>query len=524
MVCLSVAALVFLSGQAPAVAESPYECIGIGGAGGIFTPGASPADPDFMLCSCDMSGCYRSNDGGRSWRLIPFKQICSAIGCKPYFHPTNVNVAVWKDRVTRDKGWTWQPLAKGNAPWGGSQNVTHVACAGEAVLSVCIGTANGLWGNHDGGGSWKEMVSGKGACGGITILPDGTAYAAVGSALYRWVAGRSEPAPVGTEGVSGAIKAVAGGGRADAHVVHLVASGGVYTSTDSGRTWRQSQSNGGVADVVMATNQTSIAYSCDRKNVYVTKDGGATWTSTFKMYSNVELSWVQAEMRWDYYVISNGLNVCPGRAEMVMMTTQAELFVSHDAGGRWRHVINRRVGNAPGGPGGRYQGIGLEVTGSWDYFFDPNDPNRHYCGFSDFGFMRSVDRGKTWSWATRGCPWSNTFYDVAFDPFQKGKMYAATSRRHEVIHWICCTPTNMPGGVCVSEDYAVSWKPLSGLPQKPCCGVEIDREEGRIRSCREKIARKVRRAAGGSIRHNAILDIIRSVPSDPTISEVKSYS
>ena len=39
MVCLSVAALVFLSGQAPAVAESPYECIGIGGAGGIFTPG-----------------------------------------------------------------------------------------------------------------------------------------------------------------------------------------------------------------------------------------------------------------------------------------------------------------------------------------------------------------------------------------------------------------------------------------------------------------------------------------------------
>ncbi len=453
-----------------------YVSLGMGAAGGLFCPGASPVDPNFMLICSDMSGCYRTDDGGKAWRVIHHKEISGATSCKPYFHPTNVKIAVWKDRITRDKGWTWQLLSQGRGPWGGSRDVTHVACAGEGVLAIYVGTANGIWGSHSGGASWKEMA--KGACGGIQILPDGTAYASAGGKLLRWVAGASVPAPVGTEGVEGAVKAVAVGGTRDAHVVHIVASGGVYTSVDSGRTWRKTQSQGGVVDVVMAKNQTDIAYSCDRKSVYVTRDRGGSWKSTFHLRQNVKLSWVQSEIKWGYYVIKNGLNVCDGKGDLVMMSSQGELFISCDAGANWVTPVNERVGNAPDGPGGRYRSIGLECTTTWDYCFDPFEPNRHYICYTDCGFARSVDRGKTWSWAGRGSPWGNTFYGLVFDPFQKGKIYAVCSNKHDIPGWTHVTPPGRSGGgVCISEDFAVSWKPVrSGLPVKPCCGIAIDRK------------------------------------------------
>jgi len=56
-----------LAGAAAPVDDSAYENIGMGGSGGIFAPGASPVDPDFMLTCSDMTGCYRSDDGGRTW-------------------------------------------------------------------------------------------------------------------------------------------------------------------------------------------------------------------------------------------------------------------------------------------------------------------------------------------------------------------------------------------------------------------------------------------------------------------------
>lgn len=48
---------------------------GLGGAGGMFVPSVAPYGPNQMLLACDMSGSYRSVDGGKSWALIHFQQM-----------------------------------------------------------------------------------------------------------------------------------------------------------------------------------------------------------------------------------------------------------------------------------------------------------------------------------------------------------------------------------------------------------------------------------------------------------------
>ncbi|MBN1809981.1 MAG: hypothetical protein JW909_13010 [Planctomycetes bacterium] len=450
--------------------EYVYENIGMGGGGGIFTPAISPVDPKFMLCSSDMSGCYRTYDGGQSWRMTSFHDISGAIGCRPYFHPTNVNVVVWKDRITTDKAQSWKPMARGAAPWQGG--LTHVACFGENPLVLFAGNGSGVWASYDGGASWKQAASGP--CGGIAVLDDGTVFAAAGPALYRWRVGAGDPAPVTMQGVSGDVAALAAGGTNQAHTVHVVAGGSVYTSSDSCATWRNTRS-GGIADVVMAPSRREAAYCCDRMNIYVTSDAGASWKSCFDLASNVEQSWVQTELRWSYYVVKNGLGVCPSDPSIAIMSTQGDIYATADSGKSWKQLMNRRVGSAPGGPGGRYQPIGLEVTTCWDYLFDPHNPNRHYIAYTDIGFAYSTDKGKTWSYGGRGSPWANTFYGVVFDPHVPGKMYAACSSKHDIPHWTHCNADYKPGGVCVSDDWGVTWKPVSaGLPRLPACGIAVD--------------------------------------------------
>jgi len=472
LLALSLLALPASAAVAAVADDSAYENIGMGGGGGIFASGASPVDPNFMLTSSDMSGCYRTEDAGRSWRMINSTQISGCIGCKPYFHPTRVDVVVWRDRISTDKARTWRPLSSGEAPWSRNGRVTHCAVHGDAVLAVYVGTAEGMWASHDSCATWQRVATGP--CAGIRILPDGTAFAAVGDAVHRWEAGRGTPTRLEGKRPPRGVTALAAGGTGDAHTVHLACPSGVWTSSESGTGWRHSQQQRGVVDVVMAHNQRRFAYSCDRTKVFVTTDGGGTWTSTFDMRRNVDASWVQVESKWGYYVTRNGLNVCQGKGDLVLMSTQGDIYMSSDAGGHWRHLVNRRVGPAPGGSGGRYAGIGLEVTTTWDYCFDPWTPRRHYICYTDIGFAYSVDGGVTWSHGNRGSPWGNTWYGLAFDPHVQGRLYGACSSKHDIPQWSHANADYRPGGVVVSEDAGVSWrKSNTGLPSLPCCGVAV---------------------------------------------------
>ncbi len=449
--------------------DYPYQSIGMGGGGGMFTPAVAPADHNFWLLSSDMSGCYRSLDGGRSWRMIHHKQISGANGCKPAFHPTNEKVVVWLDRLSTDKGRTWRPLRPDNPPWG-KDRISHAVCLSDST--ICLGSSSGVWLTRDLGRTWQRLASGP--CRGLAATAQDTVYFAVGDRLYRLVAGAAQAVPLPPLPDVGEVRAVAAASERGRETVHVATASGLFTSHDAGRSWRQTR-KGELADVVVAANRTQVAYCCNRKEVFVTTDGGRSWSSCFRMKENVEPSWVQTELYWGYYIVHNGLNVCPNDPSIVLVSTQGDFYVSRDGGGHWKPVMNERVGTAPSGRGGRYRSIGLEVTTCWDYYFDPHDPLRHYIAYTDIGFAYSVDGGQTWSYGGRGSPWSNTFYGIAFDPFVRGRLYAACSRKHDIPHWTHVNSDYRPGGVCVSTDGGMTWRPSStGLPKLPACGIAVD--------------------------------------------------
>src|SRR5208337_3757718 len=77
---------------------------------------------------------------------------------------------------------------------------------------------------------------------------------------------------------------------------------------------------------------------------------------------------------------------------------------------------------------------GLVVTTTWNYYIDPFASNRHYIAYTDIGFARSLNAGRTWIWWDRQgkAPWRNTCYELAFDPQTPGKIWGAFSDVHDI--------------------------------------------------------------------------------------------
>jgi len=489
----------FASGQtAP---QGAWQVTGIGGAGGMYTPTISPYDPNLMFLSCDMSGSYRSADGGKSWQLIHYKQLRQSLRCRPAF---TKDMIFWAEEGTlkysKDKGVTWTAVEfQGGAPW--KDTITNIAALDAKM--VLVGAETGVWsvdtvGEGKGGAKYKELAKGK--CAGLALVGI-TFFAAVpakggqGARVlvstvadegYLRITWKSEiPMPQAGEN---AITALAGGcvkgkelSPANACLYVTVENVGILKSADAGKTWDIVAKWQEQRDILVPQGQTEVAYASqeNKHEVWRTDDGGKTWKGIFHLTGdskNVDVAWDQTYLHWDYSISHLGIGIDPNDPNVVMMTSEGDFYRSNDGGKKWFQCQNEPVGVKSGDRGFRYKSIGVEVTSLWGYYFDPNDPNRQYIAYTDIGFTRSVDKGATWISAVKGCPWSNTFYELAFDPYVKGRIYAACSQRHDIPHWTHLDANKgQKGGVCVSDDYATTWSVLGkGLPELPCTSIAVD--------------------------------------------------
>ena len=481
---MSVAVLCGLFCLSAGAADKSFEVLGIGGAGGMYTPAISPQDPNLIFISCDMSGSYRSLDGGKHWEMIHHGQLKNSLTCRPLFVKDAV---IWVNggtpKISRDKGATWTPVVEGKTPWNGEVTNMETDPSDNSVL--LFGTAGELWRSADGGKTWKLSKSGKVQ----SILGLGKKfYVAMDTKLLiSSDKGETWEELAVPEAKGQKFLSLAGGIADGATVLYgAVEKECLLQSLDEGKTWKAVEAYPcGTTEVRMTPNQTKVAYIVQqgRKFVLQTVDGGKTWDYSFKMKringqaANVELSWVQTELAWGYGIMPLGLGVSQTDPNVVMVSTQGDFYITRDGGKTWQQLMNIAHGVLPGDPGRRYECNGLEVTTCYAYLFDPLIKDRRYIAYTDIGFSRSVDAGKTWSPAAKGCPWGNTFYQVVFDPTIKGKMYAATSGRHDIPQWTNTDKRPVPGngGVCVSDDGAVTWKVLgTGLPNLPCTSVCID--------------------------------------------------
>ena len=500
-------AAVLCEGTAARAAGDPpvFTMRGIGGAGGTYGPTIAPHDANFILLTCDMGGVYRSRDGGNSWDMIHFAQGLRWMHKAP--PPVILEKRIYwvtdRKRLCRsdDQGTTWRILPEG--PWEktpaelkGKNNIVSFAVLPGKEELLLVSAQKGLWVGKD--RSWRLISEEE---GGPVRVYGSAVLAAVGTAgtiLASRDEGRTWNALAALPGPAASLA-----GSSDPAGNHLILASvknkGIFRSTDSGASWSLCKTPYENENVLAVPDgQTSLAWAMQIGSVKTQKllrsdDGGITWQNVFIMPppgkpkgrgDTVEPSWLQTALLWGYYFTDNGFGYAQSDPNFCMAVTQGDAYITRDGGKSWLPAIARSLPSS-GGPEGRWQSIGLEVTACYGYHTDPHDPQRAYIYFADIGLGRSLDNGASWSWSAKGSPWTNTFYDLAFDPAVPGRIYAAASRRHEIYNFLGTSKTFPEsrvhqGGVVVSDDFGATWNvPYSlgkdgSLPLQVCSSVILD--------------------------------------------------
>jgi len=495
-----------------------WQSVGLSGGGAMYLPTFSPADPNWMLLSCDMSGAYRSLDGGNSWEMIHYRQLNGNTRVRPAFHPSDPNVAYaaagWRGglRMTRDKGKSWEEMP------GSPAGPSAIALDPGNPEVMLVGSRRGAFRSRDGGRSWEECAGLRGRIIGFHFDQTSAAgnricFAGASEGIFRSDDGGATWGAVNRPLAGKPIIAFAAGSSREKKVCTLYCTveasledgeyrGGIFRSDDGGVTWKSVMGDGLPKTVrtwhfdavegptqyrhlVTTDANPAVVYTATpwTPNVYRSDEGGERWRPLLShdMSSsgfNIGPNYLIDETGRGGDNVS-GLGVNPANPDQVAVSDWMSCYVSRDGGKTWASA-HTRSGEKTGvrGRGMRWVNNGLVVTTVWHYYLDPFEPNRHYIAYTDIGYARSTDAGRSWYWHT-GRPLRNTTYEIAFDPETPGKMWAAFSDLHDIPddnvisgrhYW-----AQAGGGVGISTDFGVTWRETSeGLPGKPIVSVVVD--------------------------------------------------
>jgi len=502
-----------------------WEPIGLSGGGGMFSPAISPVDPDLMMINCDMSGAYLTHDGGRHWTMIHHQQLQSNTRCRPGFHPRDAKVIYASDggtgrlKVSRDGGEHWSFS-------GDFYPSSVVAFDPDNPLVMFAGSGGGIAISRDGGGHWTNCAGPAGRTLGFAADRTSPKTARVFFAATNQGVWRSDDGgttwTARTAGLPAAeITSFMGGSNKGSGLTMLYCTvpsvsqngtftGGVFRSRDRGEHWEWAMGNGINKELqrydewadgeiahypfvlttdtrpltVYAFNTSTGFWPPHNPGVYRSEDGGDNWRRTMFLDPrfpefNCGYDWVSATQHRADQGGAFGAAIANSDPERVMRLENL-CFITVNGGRTWEpaHTIMAQ-GQKPE-PNSAWLCNGLVVTTTWHYYVDPFQRNRHYICYTDLGFARSLDAGKTWSWwAQEGrAPWGNTTYELAFDPQTPGKMWGAFSNLHDIPNYNIiggAHGSQAPGGVALSTDYGATWAPVkSGLPNKACTSIVLD--------------------------------------------------
>ena len=498
----------------------------------MYVPAISPYDPNFIFVACDMGGVYKSLDGGKSWNMVDKRGMREAISCPVFFHPRNVNVVFacgnGELKTSANRGTTWTSLCQ-NQPWFGEPLTAFVIDEADDKLQLA-GTQYAAYRSVDGGRSWGQLNGVKGKVAGIYIDPTtpsirrlvliGTSEGVFrsddsGSKWRDSSAGlpskelRAFCGAANVQGASTAVFCTIPGKNANGKY-----SGGVYRSLDHGVSWQTAMGAGinvklgkqdewGADDIPqynmlgMAKDRPQTVWVTTAGNgywppyhatIWRTDDGGANWRYTvvgdprsgqMGVKPNLDPGWVTRELGVAWGGPPRGFAVNRANADQAVFTNDGETYTTRDGGATWQAAYCRPLAVPKETPAAKadtsWTSVGLEVTSSWQFAFDPHDADRAYICYTDIGFFRSLDRGYSWIHSVAGCPWRNTFYQIAFDPDVPGLIWAACSNQHDIPHWSNIEEIKGPGGVCISRDYGATWQAANrGLPEVPATSIVVD--------------------------------------------------
>src|SRR2546421_9043025 len=93
---------------------------GLGGGGSMYCPRISPwaSAPDLLFVSCDLTGLYRSENGGGTWTLLDGRKVQGWFRFSVAFNPANPGHIVafhpafgLQESTSYGAEGTWMPLS-----------------------------------------------------------------------------------------------------------------------------------------------------------------------------------------------------------------------------------------------------------------------------------------------------------------------------------------------------------------------------------------------------------------------------
>ncbi len=171
---------------------------------------------------------------------------------------------------------------------------------------------------------------------------------------------------------------------------------GIYKSTDAGATWTNSGLGdvGRIGRIIVHPTNPNIVYVCalgrgtgpqQERGVYRTIDGGKNWTRVLFVDENTGCSGLSLDLKDPNTVIA-------GMWQMVMHTyamysggPSSGIYISHDAGVTWKHVV--------------HPGLPTSPLGKIDVAIAPTDSKRIYA------LIQTADQGSVWRSDDGGTSW-----------------------------------------------------------------------------------------------------------------------
>lgn len=354
---------------------------GLGGYGDLVVTGIAidPTDSQTLIISTWGYGLLRSTDSGMNWTRLPDPLDTTMLTMRGMEGESPPPV------IAGGPSYKYPGEGSDAHPQGQPRTWERTALRGVTInpadhneIFACVGDGNGLYRSTDGGNSWTKIELGSGSSRTYTFAPSNNQirYASFGSwstsgGFYRTTNGGTSWQEVGQSTIVDTVTDVAIDPGDPNIVLAATSYGGIYRSTDGGDSWTQVGS--GLSDtlffsIAFAPSNPDIAYAGGYSWAYRSTDGGATW-------ANADSSFPTG------YV--EGLAIHPSQPDTVWIG--ANLF-PHGGVYKRTNSTNPFVLKASG----------MERTFVLDLEQDPSNPDILYAATWGGSVFRSDDGGLTW--------------------------------------------------------------------------------------------------------------------------------
>jgi hypothetical protein len=498
--------------------------IGLGGGGSIYAPAIAPYDSNTIFVSCDMTGLYRSTDGGQHWVMMDGRKVQGSTnnsGTPSFsvaFDPvTHGHIVAFHPSLglmeSFDTGANWSVFSPA-FPGG---DVSAAAFSPDTPSRLMVGTSSqGVYTFQN--GQWQQALAGSNILKIVFVndpsVSQQAAYAVTPNNVYRMY-------PGGTwQSIASGLPAktfydIGGGADASHYAVYVTTStdsadiasvGGVYRYSSTDPVWRRQVSglNGGNGTITrdpdcdtgiapqykflgVATAQPDSAYVSAINTTckdYVYKgsfSGGAmSWAPVYDGFqnhttTNLVTGWIEQQppfgLGWGFGGGANGFAVAPGNFNIAAYVNNAAVHITTNAAQTWVQSYTRLAAGTANTSSARWQTVGLDVTTTWNYYIHP-DPAKsaiHFIANTDIGLSRSTDSGSTWLPITP----SGNFYQFAFEYPAGSRIWTGVSAQHDIPQETQLNVAPRGGTVMVSSDDGATWSTVanSTLPNGPVVSV-----------------------------------------------------